>query len=103
MTCQCPAGLLVLRECGEPAFGACGFCGRALCVMHQTPGPDGIACPECASTRQDYEETSESEAAATRKEYYDEYGSQQPQDPAMFSAADREALRRRQAQSHQET
>ena len=95
MSCQARAGLLVLRMCGEPAVGACGTCGRPLCLMHQVMGGMGMACPECAATQGDYETNEYAREAANRNDYYNSYG--EPTefgDESYFSEGDHDAVRR---------
>ncbi len=52
-TCRYKRGFLFLRDCAEPAVGACSICGRPICLAHQAPSTDGsMACLECAATDQ---------------------------------------------------
>ncbi|MBM3784215.1 MAG: hypothetical protein FJW30_07625 [Acidobacteria bacterium] len=93
MTCQWHTGLLVVRECGLPASGGCGMCGRTLCLAHTIPGPNGMACPQCASTADGYPENEDTQAASDRNEYYQRYGEgAQFGEPGYFSPADSAAL-----------
>ena len=93
MSCQWQRGLLVMQECGEPATGACGICGRMLCMAHTVPGANGMACPQCASQNEGYEETEDTEMAETRGEYYQRYGEgTQFGQPGFFTPSDSAAL-----------
>jgi hypothetical protein len=72
-------GLLVLRECGGAAVGACSSCGRMLCAMHMVMGS---VCPECSAMQGNVENESAREAA-NRNSYYSTYG-----EPSEFGDAD---------------
>ena len=74
MSCQASFGLLVLRECGQPAAGACSSCGKMLCAMHQVMGPGGMACPECSVAAG--VQSDQTQDAANRQGYYTTYGQQ---------------------------
>ena len=74
MTCQARMGLLVLRDCGDPATGFCGQCGKAICAAHQT----GTSCPECAVAQGQDASDPNAQQAASRNAYYQQYG-QAPQ------------------------
>lgn len=90
MTCQWQSGLLVMRECGQPAAGSCAMCGRSICMVHGVPGPNGTACPQCASSADGYEETEDTEIAGTRSQYAQQYGG----GAGYFTPADSSALGR---------
>lgn len=95
MSCQARAGLLVLRMCGEPAMGACGTCGRPLCMLHQVMGGAGMTCPECAALHGGSEDNEQAREAANRNDYYNSYG--EPTEfggDTYFSEGDHDAVRR---------
>lgn len=92
MSCQARMGLLVLRECGAPATGFCGSCGKSVCVAHQV----GASCPDCAAFNQegDTETDPVAQDAAVRKSYYDEYGEPEFGSGNYFNEGDNSALGR---------
>jgi hypothetical protein len=47
--CRVKVGLLILRDCKEPAVAECCRCGRAVCGLHQVLRPQFTYCPECAA------------------------------------------------------
>ena len=47
--CRVKVGLLILRDCKEPAVAECCRCGRGVCGLHQVIRPEFTYCPECAA------------------------------------------------------
>lgn len=92
MTCQCRAGLLVMRECGEPMVAACTVCGRAVCARHMSMGQTGAACAECAVMNPGYQETDETRMAETRAQYFGAPGTPQYGQANYFTGTDTAAL-----------
>ncbi|GAA4063276.1 hypothetical protein [Actinomadura miaoliensis] len=45
--CAVVTGFFLLSQCGRPAAGACGQCGRPVCQEHV--GQNGL-CPECGAS-----------------------------------------------------
>lgn len=74
MNCQWRMGMLTMRECGAPAGSGCASCGMTLCGAHAVMGPNGPACPQCASSQEGYGQTEDTEFAASRQEFYQPYG-----------------------------
>jgi len=73
--CHARVGLLVLRDCGEPAVANCRQCGRSLCGAHQVLTEDGPTCPECIARQEQFgTPTDAATAARSRNRYYDRYG-----------------------------
>jgi hypothetical protein len=94
MSCQAQAGLLILRMCGQPAVSACSSCGIPLCGLHGAAG----ACPNCLATGGNPGENELAREAATRNQYYEEYGGRAEFGGARyFNAGDRESLHARGA------
>ncbi len=51
MNCGETAGFLIPRACREPATGACGRCGKAICGFHVVAIETGEQlCTACAAT-----------------------------------------------------
>ena len=95
MICDWQMGMLSMRPCGAPATGACGMCGRQLCMMHMSMGQSGPACPQCASTHEGYEQNEDTEMASSREEYYRPYGGTAGFGQAgYFSSSDSAAMKR---------
>jgi len=90
MICQWQSGLLVMRECGQPAMAGCSMCGRSICMAHSVPGPNGMACPQCASSAEGYEDTEDTEIAETRGQYAQQFGT----GAGYFTPADSSSLGR---------
>lgn len=90
MNCQARMGLLVLRECGAPAMGFCGSCGKSVCATHQV----GSSCPDCGMLDQQNQEDPVAQDAATRNSYYQEYGEPEFGHGNYFSEGDNSALGR---------
>lgn len=45
--CGDRSGFLFAHACDRPATGACGTCGRPICVEHTRMGPSGPSCIAC--------------------------------------------------------
>lgn len=96
MNCQWQMGMLVMRECGAPAAGACSLCGQTLCMAHTVMGQQGPACPGCASHTEGYGETDDTEIAGARNQYFSQYGgASQFGSRGYFSGADSAAMAQR--------
>ncbi|MBI2689083.1 MAG: hypothetical protein HYX27_22495 [Acidobacteria bacterium] len=96
MSCEYQLGMLVMRECGAPASGACGMCGRQICPMHTMMGDAGPACPQCASQAAGYEDNDDTDIAETRGQYFTQYGgAAQFGQRGFFSSADSAAMSQR--------
>jgi hypothetical protein len=74
--CKAKKGLLVLRECGQPAIGACGKCGIPVCQQHQIiiSQTGMVYCPECAAQDAQMAPTGHVGRARRRTRYYTHYG-----------------------------
>lgn len=74
MSCQWQMGVLVMRECGQPAAAGCAICSRPICAAHTMMGQNGPACPGCAAHTAGYGENDDTEIAGARDQYYSQYG-----------------------------
>ncbi len=73
--CKAKKGLLVLRECGAPAVGACGGCGIPICQKHQTINTQGVvSCPDCAANDPNVVSRGQVGRSRRRRSYYGHYG-----------------------------
>jgi hypothetical protein len=73
--CKAKKGMLVLRECGQPAIGACGGCGIPICAAHQVIGFNNqVLCPDCAARDQNMKPTGYVGRSRRRDRYYSYYG-----------------------------
>ena len=70
-TCQTKVGLLTLRDCDQPAEGACEQCKRVVCSKHRITSETGILCPECALAAK--EQQKKTAQVKTRHRYYTSY------------------------------
>ena len=87
MKCQWQTGLLSPEPCGTLAMGSCGTCGQAICMAHTSMGQGGIACPQCASSQDGYQQNEETELAGARSGYFQQYGK-----PGYFTKNDESSL-----------
>ncbi|MBN8730509.1 MAG: hypothetical protein J0L64_08220 [Acidobacteria bacterium] len=89
MSCMASAGLLVLRQCGQPAVGGCSQCGKSLCMMHMAGG----TCPECMAMGGQVDDSEAGREAASRNDYYNTYGGGEEYGSASyFSQGNRGAM-----------
>jgi len=74
--CKAKKGLLVLRECGQPAVGACGKCGIQVCQQHQVliSQTGAVLCPDCAAQDEKMAPTGHVGRSRRRSRYYSHYG-----------------------------
>jgi len=73
--CGAKKGLLVLRECGEPAIGACSGCSAQICQKHQVINQQGaVLCPDCAANDQSLAPQGHVGRSRRRSYYYGHYG-----------------------------
>ncbi len=74
--CKAKKGMLVLRECGEPATASCSMCGIPVCQKHVVPTEQGVACPECAAMKTKIPQGPQGVVgrARRRRSYYGHYG-----------------------------
>ena len=47
LACGDRSGFLFAHACDRPATGACGTCGRPICIEHTRMGPSGQSCIAC--------------------------------------------------------
>lgn len=71
--CRTAVGMLVLRECGQPANQVCVMCNKPICEAHQAPTKQGIACPECAASLPGEEAPPAAVRVRRRQQYYSHY------------------------------
>jgi len=72
--CKTQVGMLVLRDCGEPALGVCVTCNRPICQRHQVPTSQGVTCPDCAAQLPNGQSHREVQRVRYRSGYYSYYG-----------------------------
>ena len=75
MSCQETSGFLFAHGCDQPAMGACGSCGKQICLLHTRLLPEGTMCVGCARQRPPSYST-------------DEKSKQDPDDPFLYQPAD---------------
>lgn len=95
--CRAKVGLLVLRDCGNPAVAECPGCGKAVCAEHIVAAPGGTMCPECAARDPLAPSAGAVGRARTRRDYYDDYGYEPYYygGPGYFSRRDYETMEER--------
>jgi len=49
--CAAQRGFLMFRNCGNPATGECGSCGRPMCSEHLAASTGYTTCLDCVARR----------------------------------------------------
>jgi hypothetical protein len=66
-------------------------------MAHSVAGPNGTACPRCASANPGYEQNEETELESARSKYYTQYGGER-----YFTDRDRESVERERWEPYDE-